>query len=361
MRSHSPTLSSLVRAVLLTESHGILEADDPDSPAAENAARAVPKASAGSEWYEPLLQRMNQGRSPLDDVTPLDERGRTQRELFLADNETFIRKLDSEHGSGSVPFKMIGMGYQGHVWQLPDGKIMKIFGVPNYERAFNHAQSDIQRQRAEDPDTSSALRVFDVFKLQMNSVENRALASSPTYFLVAVIMERVSPADKGVRTSRAMRDLLGVVAREVHAACLPFVKQRKKASYVKLIQSDIRLEKLRMDGFGPREILGKGRNRIDCVPIADVHQALEAVAQDFLKRVDDAISKSESASRALLTLPEAVEQEMHIRLKVGGSGERIWWSHLKDLIAYEIRRGGWDIVPDNFGINAKGYIIPFDM
>jgi hypothetical protein len=85
----------------------------------------------------------------------------------------------------------------------------------------------------------------------------------------------------------------------------------------------------------------------------DKPAALNKIAQAFLRVVDDELSP---ASRAKISaLPEIVGSYFSIRLNPK------WWPRLKGAIAQEARHGNSDIKADNFGIDSKGDIIPFDL
>ena len=185
----------------------------------------------------------------------------------------------------------------------------------------------------------------------------------PTLRYTAVIMDKLVPSDKRPEVERAMSDLLFVFAREMQLACIQFFKPALRRDYLTEIIRAPSLEALRQTGISPSAILhrdrfGQGDHFVDI----DVHQALKAAAQTFLRRIDGSLEKDSRASQAIRDLPETVGRELNIRLNTSGDIKNpVWLKRLKVAFAREMERGGWDVVTDNFGIDSKGDIIPFDM
>jgi hypothetical protein len=185
-------------------------------------------------------------------------------------------------------------------------------------------------------------------------------------FYSVVIMEKIVPTDSSPGVERVIRDLLKVVLQQVSLSCLQFIKREKRESYARVISNASSIEDLRNRGVTPSIIWNSQRSGwsgldSDVVPDIDVKRALDIVANTFLEKIDAAVDRNRKARQAIDSLPSVVGKELHIRLRMGRNGDPIWWERLKLALDKEIRRGGWDIVPDNFGIDAKGDIIPFDM
>jgi hypothetical protein len=375
-----PTLSSIVRAAILSEASKDVEQrrrawlerrremlQRAESPQAERAARLLSR-DARDPWYSAIFSDSAWGEV-LDYRVPVDRSGRTLDDLFREDNRRFIETLERDHGVGDArPLRMIGYGFQGQVWQLPDGNVMKTTHT-GAEDEGKKARDIMRRQHSGDPTAVSSLRVLDVFEVRIRRFEEgegetvaSRRASPPEPGVVAVIMDRIVPADKHPKFQRAMDSLLTVISQQISLACLPFVAEEHHEKYRRIAMSAKLPVVIRDHGFLPSSFVNPysgGHNQVSLG--VDPKEALSSVADQFLREIDDAVRKSPSASSALRDLPTIAGLELHIRLNAGSGGDPTWWSRLKDGIAREIRSGRSDIATDNFGIDSKGDIIPFDM
>ena len=331
-------------------------------------ASEISSREHGDSWFRVFFDHFNE---EIDVKTPIDSAGMSREDHFRRDNARFISSLERDHGvSGSRPIRMIGYGFQGHVWQLPDGNVMKTTHQ-GAEEAYDRAIDTMRRQGRGDPSGVSELRVLDAFKVITrgygDNISDPHKFTKPALRYTAVVMDKIVPADKHPRLEAAMRDLLRAVAEAVQLSCLQFVVPERRDHYLEAMKSAESLEDLRMSGISPSQILRYeeeeryGWRSSDVVRGISPARALDRVANDFLHRVDSDVARIAAASQALRDLPEIVGSELHIRLAGSGGRDPVWWRRLKAAVAHEIRRGGGDIVPDNFGIDSKGDIIPFDM
>ena len=338
-----------------------------DSPQAERdafqAARDAwrMRRAAGGPWYRAIFGGDEWG-DVLDYRVQVDSQGHTLDDLFREDNRRFIEILERDHGvSDARPLRMIGYGFQGKVWQLPDGNVMKTThtGGEDEERK---ARDIMRLQHSGDPAGVSSLRVLDVFEVRIRRFVAATRASPPEPGVVAVVMDRIVPADRHPALQRAMDSLLTAISRQIAISCLPFISEEHRDENMRRAMSARRSVEIRDHVFMPNAFINphnEGHNHVS--PDVDPRAALSSVADQFLREIDDAVRADPIASAALRDLPTIAGREMHIRLNTGSGGRPIWWSRLKDGIAREIQSGRSDIVPDNFGIDSKGDIIPFDM
>jgi hypothetical protein len=367
------SLSSIVRSVLLESPDAVKSALDSDSPEREEQEREHAEISSkahGDAWFRVFFENFDMKANV---ETPVGADGRSLEDLFRRDNDKFILALERDHGvSGKRPLKMLGYGFQGVVWQLPDGNVMKTTEA-GAEEAYDRAVDTMRLHQRGDPAGVSSLRVLDAFKIVTRGGYGDVSESpwsdmSPHHRFTAVIMDKLVPSDKHPEVERAMRDLLHVFAQEMQFSCLQFVRPDRRQHYVEAIENAPTLEDLRQNGVSPSQILLSEENRHtgwkedDIIPDIDIERALRTVAQTFLARIDKALASDLKASQAILELPTIVGRELHIRLNTSGDRKNpVWLQRMKAAFAREMERGGWDVVTDNFGIDSKGDIIPFDM
>jgi hypothetical protein len=306
------------------------------------------------KWIENLIMSTDMA-DIASDVDPTT--GRSGLDYFVEDNAKFIRSLEDEHGAGSAPIKFIGDGFQGTVWQLPDGNVMKLASDSDVEkRVYKQYLTKMKMQHAGDTASVGDLRILDVFPITWRYPKDVGDPHVPEHGEVAVIMDKVVPLDKSKELEDSMNVILVSIMLTLSRMCVPYLKEEYQddaMAYLSTNPSDI--DTIRLNVPLPWDLRNGQWTKYSTSMKEDIDKraALSKIAQDFLRSVDDELSP---ASRAKIgALPEIVGSYFSIRLNPK------WWTRLKNAIAQEARQGNSDIKADNFGIDSKGDIIPFDL
>lgn len=305
------------------------------------------------KWLEELIMStdMDDLAKDIDPVT-----GRSGLEYFAEDNAKFIRSLETEHGAGTKPIKNIGHGFQGTVWQLPDGNVMKLSNDYGQDKnTYKDYLAKMQRQHRGADSAVSDLRILDVFPIIWRYPDESSDAYVPKHALVAVIMDKVIPLDKSPALEEMMNEILVPIMLTLARLCVPYLKQEYRDDAMAAVNSgmnDVNL--IRMNMPLPWDLHDEwtrfAKFRDDNL---DKSTALQNIAQQFLDTIDDNLFPESDA--AIKQLPKIVGEQFHVRLNPN------WWPRLKNAIANSTRDGKSDIKSDNFGIDSKGDIIPFDV
>jgi len=306
------------------------------------------------KWIEDLVMSTDMA-DIASDVDPITNR--SGLDYFVEDNAKFIKTLESDHGAGTRPLKNIGSGFQGTVWQLPDGNVMKIASDYGWgERGYKSYLSKMRKQHAGDADAVGDLRILDVFPIIWRYPKAAESPYIPEHAEVAVIMDRVIPLDKLKELEDVMNDILVSIMLSLSRLCVPYLKEEYQddaLAYLSTNPSDINT--IRLNAPLPWDLRNEEWTKYSTFMKEDIDKraALNKIAQDFLRAVDDELSPT--SRTGISVLPEIAGSHFNIRLNPK------WWSRLKNAIAQETRQGNSDIKADNFGIDSKGDIIPFDL
>ena len=314
--------------------------------------------------------------------------GRSGLDYFAEDNAKFLSVLERDHGVGSAPIESIGYGFQGTVWQLPDGNVMKIANDYGWgEKTYREYLAKMKSQHSGSPESVGDLRILDVFPLIWRypypkpapvPAPRRVIRRSagrqtpedvptvkvepyvPEHAQVAVIMDKVIPADKSAALEEAFNAILVSIMLTLSKLCVPYLKPEYQDDAMEFLNSrPSDMDRIRFNGpllimpwdLRPDESVTRFSNLMrDDI---DKRAALTHIAQEFLGTIDDELSPG--AVAAIKELPAIVGKEFHVRLNPS------WWPRLKNAIAQASREGRSDIKADNFGIDSKGDIIPFDI
>ena len=327
---HTTVLRQLIRETLLLES-------------------PTPK------WFEDLIMATDMDQIAID-VDPAT--GRAGLDYFAEDNTKFLSVLERDHGVGSAPIESIGYGFQGTVWQLPDGNVMKIANDYGWgEKTYREYLAKMKSQHAGSPESVGDLRILDVFPLIWRYPKVAGEPYVPEHGQVAVIMDKVIPADKSASLEEALNAILIPIMLTLSKLCVPYLKPEYHDDAMEFLNSRpsdinrIRFNAPMPSDLRPDESITRFANLMrDDI---DKRAALTRIAQEFLRTIDDELSPDSLA--AIKALPVIVGKEFHVRLTPS------WWPRLKNAIAQASREGRSDIKADNFGIDNKGDIIPFDI
>ena len=307
------------------------------------------------KWFEDLIMATDMDQIAIE-VDPAT--GRSCLDYFAEDNAKFLRTLERDHGAGSAPIENIGYGFQGTVWQLPDGNVMKIANDYGWgEQTYREYLAKMKSQHMGSPESVGDLRILDVFPLIWRYPKTEGAPYVPEHGQVAVIMDKVIPADKTPALEEALNTILVSIMLTLSKSCVPYLKleyQNDAMEFLKTRPSDI--NHIRSNAPMPWDLRPDvGMTRFDSLMRDDIDKraALTRVAQEFLRTIDDELSPG--AVDAIKDLPAIVGKEFHVRLNPN------WWPRLKNAIAQASREGRSDIKADNFGIDSKGDIIPFDV
>ena len=307
------------------------------------------------KWFEDLIMATDMDQIAID-VDPAT--GRSGLDYFAEDNSKFLSVLERDHGVGSAPIESIGYGFQGTVWQLPDGNVMKIANDYGWgEKTYREYLAKMKSQHAGSPESVGDLRILDVFPLIWRYPKVAGEPYVPEHGQVAVIMDKVIPADKSQALEEALNAILIPIMLTLSKLCVPYLKPEYHDDAMEFLNSRpsdinrIRFNAPMPSDLRPDESITRFANLIS--DDIDKRAALTRVAQEFLRTIDDELSPDSLA--AIKALPAIVGKEFHVRLNPN------WWLRLKNAIAQASREGRSDIKADNFGIDNKGDIIPFDI
>jgi hypothetical protein len=310
--------------------------------------------SAVPAWFEELIMStdMDQAAVEVDPVT-----GRTGLDYFAEDNAKFLSVLEKEHGAGTKPIKNIGVGMQGTVWQLPDGNVMKIANDYGWgEKVYREYLAKIRDQHTGSPASIGDLRILDVFPNIWRNPKVEGEPYVPEHTQVAVIMDKVVPLDMSPELEDTMDAILVSVMLTLSKLCIPYLQPEYRDDAMMAVTSGMNdVNQIRHSTPLPHDLRGDGVWRYSKLMRNDfdVNKAQHSIAQQFLDTVDDQLLPESVA--AIKLLPKIVGKQFHIRLNPN------WWPRLKNAIANATREGKSDIKSDNFGIDSKGDIIPFDI
>ena len=333
--------------------------------------------SPAPKWFEDLIMATDMDQIAIE-VDPAT--GRSGLDYFAEDNAKFLSVLERDHGAGSAPIENIGYGFQGTVWQLPDGNVMKIANDYGDAKTYKEYLSKMKIQHSGSPESVGDLRILDVFPLiwrypkpapAPRRVIRRGAGRQPPedaptvkvepyvpeHAQVAVIMDKVIPADKSAALEEAFSAILVSIMLTLSKACAPFLKPEYHDDLMEFLNSrPDGIEYIRLNAPMPWDLrpdVGMTRYSSHIRDDIDKRAALTRVAQEFLRTIDDELSPV--AVNAIKSLPTIVGKEFHVRLNPN------WWPRLKNAIAQASREGRSDIKADNFGIDSKGDMIPFDI
>ena len=307
------------------------------------------------KWFEDLIMATDMDQIAID-VDPAT--GRSGLDYFAEDNSKFLSVLERDHGVGSAPIESIGYGFQGTVWQLPDGNVMKIANDYGWgEKTYREYLAKMKIQHSGSPESVGDLRILDVFPLIWRYPKVAGEPYVPEHGQVAVIMDKVIPADKSQALEEALNAILIPIMLTLSNLCVPYLKPEYHDDAMEFLNSRpsdinrIRFNAPMPSDLRPDESITRFANLIS--DDIDKRAALTRVAQEFLRTIDDELSPE--SLDAIKALPAIVGKEFHVRLNPN------WWPRLKNAIAQASREGRSDIKADNFGIDSKGDIIPFDV
>ncbi len=307
------------------------------------------------KWFEDLIMATDMDQIAIE-VDPAT--GRSGLDYFAEDNAKFLSVLERDHGAGSAPIENIGYGFQGTVWQLPDGNVMKIANDYGWgEKTYREYLAKMKSQHAGSPESVGDLRILDVFPLIWRYPKVAGEPFIPEHAQVAVIMDKVIPADKSAALEEALNAILVPIMLTLSKACVPYLKPEHHDDAMEFLNSRpsdinrIRFNAPMPSDLRPDESITRFANLMrDDI---DKREALTHIAQEFLRTIDEELPPE--ALAAIKVLPSIVGKEFHVRLNPS------WWPRLKNAIAQASREGRSDIKADNFGIDSKGDIIPFDI
>lgn len=307
------------------------------------------------KWFEDLIMATDMDQIAID-ADPAT--GRSGLDYFAEDNAKFLSALERDHGAGSSPIENIGYGFQGTVWQLPDGNVMKIANDYGWgEKTYREYLAKMKSQHSGSPESVGDLRILDVFPLIWRYPKVEGEPFIPEHAQVAVIMDKVIPADKSAALEEALNAVLVSIMLTLSKLCVPYLKPEYQDDAMEFLNSRpsdinrIRFNAPMPSDLRPDESITRFANLMrDDI---DKRAALTRIAQEFLGTIDDELSPG--AVDAIKDLPAIVGKEFHVRLNPS------WWPRLKNAIAQASREGRSDIKADNFGIDSKGDIIPFDI
>ena len=175
------------------------------------------------KWIEDLIMSTEMA-DIASDVDPTTSR--SGLDYFVEDNAKFIRSLEDEHGAGSAPIKNIGAGFQGTVWQLPDGNVMKLasdYGAD--KRGYKQYLTKMKMQHAGDTASVGDLRILDVFPITWRYPKDVGDPHVPEHAEVAVIMDKVVPLDKSKELEDSMNVILVSIMLTLSRLCVPYLKE----------------------------------------------------------------------------------------------------------------------------------------
>lgn len=336
--------------------------------------------SSAPKWFEDLIMATDMDQIAIE-VDPAT--GRSCLDYFAEDNAKFLSVLERDHGAGSAPIESIGYGFQGTVWQLPDGNVMKI--ANDYGRGgktYREYLAKMKSQHSGSPESVGDLRILDVFPLIWRYPKPAPVPAPrrvirrrdgrqtpedvptvkvepyvPEHGQVAVIMDKVIPADKSASLEGALNAVLISIMLTLSKLCVPYLKPEYQDDAMEFLNSRpsdinrIRFNAPMPSDLRPDESITRFANLMS--DDIDKRAALTRIAQEFLGTIDDELLPG--AVDAIKDLPAIVGKEFHVRLNPS------WWPRLKNAIAQASREGRSDIKADNFGIDSKGDIIPFDV
>ena len=310
--------------------------------------------SAVPVWFKELIMstEMDQVAVEVDPVT-----GRSGLDYFAEDNAKFLSVLEKEHGAGTKPIKNIGFGMQGTVWQLPDGNVMKIANDYGWgEKQYREYLAKMRDQHSGSPASIGDLRILDVFPNIWRNPKVEGEPYVPEHTQVAVIMDKVVPLDMSPELEEAMNAILVPIMLTLSKLCIPYLQPEYRDDAMTAATSGMNdIIQIRHSMPLPHDLSGDGvwlysklmRNDFD------VNKAQHSIAQQFLDTIDDQLFPE--SIEAIKRLPKIAGEQFHIRLNPS------WWPRLKNAVARAAREGRSDIKADNFGIDSKGDIIPFDI
>jgi len=311
--------------------------------------------SPAPKWFEDLIMATDMDQIAID-VDPAT--GRTCLDYFAEDNAKFLSALERDHGAGSAPIKNIGYGFQGTVWQLPDGNVMKIANDYGWgEQTYREYLAKMKSQHSGAPESVGDLRILDVFPLIWRYSKAEGEPYVPEHAQVAVIMDKVIPADKSAALEEALNAILVPIMLTLSKLCVPYLKPEYRDDAMTFLTSGLNdINHIRFNAPMPWDLRADvGMTRFDSHMRDDIDKraALVRIAQEFLRTIDDELPPA--AVDSIKALPTIVGKEFHVRLNPS------WWTRLKNAVAQASREGRSDIKADNFGIDSKGDIIPFDI
>lgn len=307
------------------------------------------------KWFEDLIMATDMDQIAIE-VDPAT--GRSCLDYFAEDNAKFLRTLERDHGAGSAPIENIGYGFQGTVWQLPDGNVMKIANDYGWgEKTYREYLAKMKNQHSGSPESVGDLRILDVFPLIWRYPKVKGEPFVPEHAQVAVIMDKVIPADKSATLEGTLNSILVSIMLTLSKLCVPYMKPEYHDDAMEFLNSRpsdinrIRFNAPMPSDLRPDESITRFANLMS--DDIDKRAALTHIAQEFLGTIDDELLPG--VVDAIKDLPAIVGKEFHVRLNPN------WWTRLKNAIAQATREGRSDIKADNFGIDSKGDIIPFDI
>ena len=307
------------------------------------------------KWFEDMIMATDMDKIAIE-IDPATDK--SCLDYFAEDNAKFLRVLERDHGAGSAPIKNIGYGFQGTVWQLPDGNVMKIANDYGWgEQTYREYLAKMKSQHSGSPESVGDLRILDVFPLIWRYPKVKGEPFIPEHGQVAVIMDKVIPADKTATLEGALNAILVSIMLTLSRLCVPYLKPEYQDDVMEFLNSrPSDINHVRSNAPMPWDLQADvGMTRFDSHMRDDIDKraVLTRVAREFLRTIDDELSPG--AVDAIKDLPAIVGKEFHVRLNPN------WWPRLKNAIAQASREGRSDIKADNFGIDSKGDIIPFDV
>jgi hypothetical protein len=314
-------------------------------------AQTIPQGAIGPlsrkyPWAAQMIYQSDLGR--INEVVP--RTGLTLHDYFLQDNIDFIREMESAHGVRR-PLRVLGFGMQGIVFQLPDGNVMKISNDGSEQSVMRTYTDRMQRQHSGSRRSAGDPRILSVHPLLF-----RWHSTNPEYGGFAVIMERLIPTDSSPRVSKLMGGLLMEIIRVLSLASVSHIDPEGQAEALNAIMDASDIDDLDRR-FVPLPSHFTQSNPHPAVRRDKVGDAkiLDKISQDFLRGAQGAAERNPQIRELASQIERAVGEEYHVRLRSD------WLHRMIQFVADEARSGRSDIKPDNFGIDAKGDIIPFDL
>jgi hypothetical protein len=275
--------------------------------------------------------------------------GLTSHDYFLQDNIDFIREIEATHGVRR-PLRVLGSGYEGVVFQLPDGNVMKVSDEGIDQRVLKRYTDRLQRQHAGSKRSAGDPRILSVHPLFYRR------DAEPVYDGCAIVMEKLIPTDSAPRVGKLMGSLLTEIIRVLSLSAVSHIDPEYQADALDAIMDASDIDDLDRR-FVPLPSHFTRHNPHPAVrrdKVGDT-EILDKISQDFLRGAQSAAVRNPQIRELASQIERAVGEEYHVRLRSD------WLHRMIQFVADEARSGRSDIKPDNFGIDMKGDIIPFDL
>ena len=206
----------------------------------------------------------------------------------------------------------------------------------------------LQRQHAGSKRSAGDPRILSVHPLLYRR------DAEPKYDGCAIVMEKLIPTDSAPRVGKLMGSLLTEIIRFLSLSAVMHIDPEYQADALDAIMDASDIMHMR---FVP---LPSHFTRLNPHPavrrdkVGDT-KILDKISQEFLRVAQNAAVRNPQIRELASQIERAVGEEYHVRLRAD------WLHRMIQFVADEARSGRSDIKPDNFGIDMKGDIIPFDL